>query len=555
MPSSGTNLKPEDGAFTVDLTVEVPDASNQNYYGEIKIVNNEKVSNHGIIPIYLSTSKDVHPWPMKGQNSRHTGLSIYSTAENPLIEKWRFMTDWPIDSGPVIGADGTIYFGGWDNYLHAINPDGSEKWRFDTGDIIDGCIPAIDDSGTIYVCNIGGYVFAVNPDSSQKWIVHLDSIRSSPCIGDNGIIYVAARDLTAIHPNGTILWTYETDGSIYSSPAIGLDGTIYIGGFTGIFYAINPDGTLKWMHNLGGNIRGSASIANDGTVYIGGGDGELFAFNPDDGSVIWHYVFGVSYMSPAIDEDGILYFGIDNWLFRAVYPNGTVKWSYDLYEENRTGFWKSSAAISSDGTIYVGANIKISSGGGGEIIAFNPDGTIRFRKVLSNWVVYSSPAIDENGIVYICSSHDTFYEGTRHAIGYLHAFGGPVGSNQPPQNPIIEGPLEGSYDREIYYNFTSNDPDNNPVSFYIEWGDGTADEWTGGRRVSEAASGETIYIPHTYQNEGQFTIRAKARDVMGAESDWSTLVVTMPKPKLMDLFLDWISERFPIIYQLLNLII
>ena len=55
MPSSGTNLKPEDGAFTVDLTVEVPNVSNQNYYGEIKIVNNENVSNYGIIPIYLST--------------------------------------------------------------------------------------------------------------------------------------------------------------------------------------------------------------------------------------------------------------------------------------------------------------------------------------------------------------------------------------------------------------------------------------------------------------------------------------------------------------------
>jgi len=59
MPSNGTNLKPEDGNFPVDFTVEIPDEPNQNYYGEIKIVNIENVSNFGIIPIYLSISKSI----------------------------------------------------------------------------------------------------------------------------------------------------------------------------------------------------------------------------------------------------------------------------------------------------------------------------------------------------------------------------------------------------------------------------------------------------------------------------------------------------------------
>ncbi|MDN5325305.1 MAG: hypothetical protein PWP02_1024, partial [Thermosipho sp. (in: thermotogales)] len=51
------------------------------------------------------------------------------------------------DSSPAIGADGTIYVGSDDDYLYAINPDGSLKWK------IYGInnSPAIDSDGTIYV--------------------------------------------------------------------------------------------------------------------------------------------------------------------------------------------------------------------------------------------------------------------------------------------------------------------------------------------------------------------------------------------------------------------
>jgi outer membrane protein assembly factor BamB len=33
-----------------------------------------------------------------------------------------------------VAADGTIYVGSEDNNLYAINPDGSQKWKFTTAD-------------------------------------------------------------------------------------------------------------------------------------------------------------------------------------------------------------------------------------------------------------------------------------------------------------------------------------------------------------------------------------------------------------------------------------
>ena len=68
-------------------------------------------------------------------------------------------------SSPAIGSDGTIYVGANDNYLYAINPDGSRKWRFKTGDFVTSS-PAIGSDGTIYVGSGDNYLYAINSDGS-----------------------------------------------------------------------------------------------------------------------------------------------------------------------------------------------------------------------------------------------------------------------------------------------------------------------------------------------------------------------------------------------------
>jgi hypothetical protein len=143
-------------------------------------------------------------------------------------------------------------------------------------------------------------------------------------------------------------------------------------------------------------------------------------------------------------------------------------------------------------------------------------------------------------------------QGSAESFGYIHAFN-IIENNQPPNKPTITGPLESKINTEIFYNFTSSDLDNNPVCYFVDWGDNSVTDWTGCDTL-ESASGEKIWLPHTYSLEGNYTIRAKSRDVLGVESDWSTLEVTMPKPKLMDLLVDWFCVRFPLLFELVNLI-
>jgi len=54
-PSSGNNLKPEQGPVTVDVTIVAPNEQNQGFGGEIKIINKEDPTDFEIITVSLTT--------------------------------------------------------------------------------------------------------------------------------------------------------------------------------------------------------------------------------------------------------------------------------------------------------------------------------------------------------------------------------------------------------------------------------------------------------------------------------------------------------------------
>jgi hypothetical protein len=71
------------------------------------------------------------------------------------------------------------------------------------------------------------------------------------------------------------------------------------------------------------------------------------------------------------------------------------------------------------------------------------------------------------------------------------------------------------------------------------------------------ASGEAGWASHTYTARGSYTIKAKAVDTLGAESDWGSLTVTMPCSYNGPVFQFWerLLERFPNAFPLLRYLI
>jgi len=427
-------------------------------------------------------------WPMKCQNNRHTGLSPYSTADNYGVEKWRFETDGWIEGGPAIGDDGTIFFGSFDKYLYAVNPDGTLRWKFKTNGWI-WSTPAINEDGTIYIGTYGCSLYAINPDGSLKWSFSAGgSISSSPAIADDGTIYFGTMtgwdkgDIIALNPDGMEKWRYQTDYYIVSDPAIGNDGTVFIGSGDNYLYAMYPDGTLRWRFKTDNYIKGHPSIGNDGTVYIGSLDDYLYALYPN-GVMRWKCKIGYGTESnPSIASDGTIIVGGDK--LYAIYPNGTRKWSFDLGDDRWIGH--SSPAISADGTIYVGTFIGECAGG--EIIAVNPDGTERWRsgRIADEWVD-SSPCIDRDGTVYIGSSSKV----DGNSYGYLHAFG------SGELKTYTDGPYYGLINEPVQFNGDATGG-HQPYFWHWDFGD-------------DETSDEQNPI-HIYTNPGNYTASLTVTD-------------------------------------------
>jgi len=241
---------------------------------------------------------------------------------------WRYATGVSCSCfapSPAVGRDGTIYFGLLED-VYAMSWDGSLKWvhhlpsgqQFRVGGPV-----SVAADGTVYVP--AKYLFALNPDGTVKWqSVDLFGPGGSPVIAGDGTIYVNSYDpgtLRAFDPDGTLKWTYPvTDGGadVPATPAIGSDGTIYVGDETpegvAVEVAINPDGTLKWEFTTNGLGPTSAAIGLDGTIYFGSGNGgtlppSMYALN-SDGSLKWRYDDeGYVRTPPAIGRGQRLYWG------------------------------------------------------------------------------------------------------------------------------------------------------------------------------------------------------------------------------------------------------
>ena len=124
-----------------------------------------------------------------------------------------------------------------------------------------------------------------------------------------------------------------------------------------------------------------------------------------------------------------------------------------------------------------------------------------------------------------------------------------IEDNYPPEKPIIDGSGQGKPTVEYDYSFISIDPNDDDIVYLIEWGDGFEEA------IGAFPSGKEVYANHTWANKQNYTIRAKAVDILGAESTWAEFEVEIPRNKAMtNLWHQWVLERFPILVRLLKLI-
>jgi len=499
--------------------------------------------------------------------------------------KWRYRTDGLIwDCCPAIAEDGTIYIGSWDDCLHAVNPDGTRKWRFDSGGAISSS-PAIGQDGTIYFGTMRGFdkgdVIAVYPNGTEKWRYKTGYyILSDPAIGDDGTVYIGSSDdyLYALYPNGTLRWRYKTGDWVRGPPSIADDGTIYFGSWDHHIYALYPNGTLRWKTEYGYGSDTNPSIGLDGTIYVASAS-KLIAINQYNGEFLWEFNLGGNSLrsSPAICADGIIYIGIDGGEIVAVNSDGTEHWRQKISNARAD----SSPAIGSDGTIYICSTSFWNNDDWGHLHAFNrgeltANANGPYKGIINIPVQFTGSASGGyKPYTYFWDFGDNETSGSQNPTHeYTHGGNYTVTltvtddednisidttwalileEDEPPAKPTITGPTQGSFGEPYDYNFTSIDPEEHDVFYYIDWGDGETEEWIG-----PYSDSEVVIVSHTWEKRGTYTISAQAKDEFGAESDWSYLKVRMPinqqtSNSLLIRFLDRFPNAFPMLRYLIGL--
>ena len=188
------------------------------------------------------------------------------------------------------------------------------------------------------------------------------------------------------------------------------------------------------------------------------------------------------------------------------------------------------------------------------------------------WMPYFWEGDDDNIVYWGCNWYDNLY--TRGEMWNEYPEGnwyiedpewdccfktyGINSENYPPEPPTINGPKTGKQGRYYGYTFLTVDPNGDDVKFEIDWGDGDITGWTITHESDELAS-----YRHKWSDSGNFTIKARAKDIYGAVGEWATYEVTLtPRNKayintpflnFLQNFLQQYPNLFPILQKLLLL--
>jgi len=257
-------------------------------------------------------------------------------------------------SSAAVAADGTVYFGSNDHFLYAVNPNGTQRWRFDTGGEF-VTAPLIAADGAVCVTSHSHALYCLEPGGQQRWcstgrysylalLPGGDVLGNSIGTGNYGLCRLAADD-------GSAAW-YRSLPQYLKHPVVGPDDTIYMAGYDGDFYAIDSaTGNSVWETQLvtGGNSH--PSVDSDGCIYVAT-DSSLEKYAAD-GTYLWHAEDAAARAGAApIDGAGTVYCS-DGQLgnnVRAFSSDGELLWTFSG-DESSWHFVQ--PAIGGEGVLYV----------------------------------------------------------------------------------------------------------------------------------------------------------------------------------------------------------
>jgi predicted secreted protein len=442
---------------------------------------------------------------------------------------WGWSVQQTTDEGYIVTGETSSYgSGGFDAWLVKIDANGSEQWNRTFGG------PAKDGGRSIRQTSDGGYFIGGYADSygspvHDAWFIKTDStgneewnntyggqnsdgVTSVWQTNDSG--YVGTGYSDSFGPGGHDVWLIKTDkygdelwnrtfGTSawdigYSVKQVNDGGLVIIGttnsygagGHDAWFIKTDSGGNEQWNRTYGGvaNDWGSSVYQTNEGGYILTGDTRSYGNG-----------------------------GYDFWLIKTD-KYGVEQWN-KTYGESSSDDTAYCIQQTSDGGYIVTGTTTVLQSGLTDIWLMKTDstGVMQWNKTIGGKYDDVSYSVEQitNG-AYILTGYTTSYGSGDKDVWLIQV----EGENQPPLSPSIEGPSYCVIGNKYEYSFSLSDPDNDLIYLKVNWGDGTITPWLGPYQT-----GHAITINYTWLVEGEYNLRAKARDTYGAESEWSDVVL------------------------------
>ncbi|GAB4383602.1 MAG: hypothetical protein Kow0022_03900 [Phycisphaerales bacterium] len=217
--------------------------------------------------------------------------TIYATRQNSGL--YAFNPDgsvkWNVDSGvssgvsPAIDHGGNIIWGGDDGILRAVNSLGIQQWSRDLGTPLITSSPSVSHDGTVFIGTVDNGLFALDGSGNLLW--HRSDINGalgSVAVRADGSLVVAGagNTLWSLGADGSTHWMFDGEGTaaeILSSPIVDADGRVFASMDTDTMFCFDLDGSILFEYQTGGSILAPGALSDLGTLYFGSTDGFLYA--------------------------------------------------------------------------------------------------------------------------------------------------------------------------------------------------------------------------------------------------------------------------------------
>ncbi len=331
-------------------------------------------------------------------------------------------------------------------------------------------IPGTGTWDTPYIVNISG-----NNTDYHPWVYTNGYIDTIPpevtVIYPNGgevlagevMVQWSASDDVTMDLNGTILIEYSADnGSSWNQIAAQQNNTgLYLWNTSlvpdGDLYLIQVSATDEFL-NVGSDMSDSTfSIDNIDTV-----PPQVMVIYPNGGEVLAGEVMVQWSASDDVTMD------LNGTILIEYSADNGSSWNQIAAQQNNTGLYLWNTSLVPDGDLYL---IQVSA-------------TDEFLNVGS----------DTSNSTFSINNH----------------------LNYPPSIPQVHGPSFGG--NEISFSFTANatDPEGELIYYKWDWGDGNVSGWLG-----PFNSSGSITMSYMWMNDGNYSVRVKAKDIGEGESAWS----------------------------------